>query len=150
MSLKGFSGFLSAGLFQKKFMVGRLIYILLLLVALGACLFLGWAYSHLLDFFPWGSNSAYVIWEPLVLYFILPAFFTVGIITVLTSGKNAPRSNFLFLAVGVLLALPVLLGFDLETDQAGRWAGVLTAMVSALLVLFVMREQILKIVRKQP
>ena len=123
--------------------IGKITYIGLLLMAFGICTFLFYAYAHLLDFFPWGNNNAYVIWEPLVDYFILPSFFAVGVIKVLASSKNtSTRRDLLFLTVGLMLSLPPIIGFDLATDLAGRWTGVITALLSVLLTIYVIYREI--------
>jgi len=123
-------------------MIKRIIYIGFLLAALGICCFLFVAYSDLLDFFPWGDNKAYVVWEPLVIYFILPFFIIFGIVKVLVSKRGDPvLPSLLFLIIAFLLSLPVFIGFVLETDAGGRWTGVLTAILSVFLIVSVIYQE---------
>jgi hypothetical protein len=107
----------------------------ILLPAFAVSLFLLWAYSSLLNFFPWGNGNAYVIWEPLVLYFIVPVLIFVGCLTSLLSKQKAHRIPGLHLLfIGLSFTLPGAIGFDLETDLRGRWGGVLVSIIATVLI----------------
>jgi hypothetical protein len=111
-----------------------LLILLTIFLAFGASAFLSWGYSSLLDFFPWGDNKSYVIWEPLVLYFIVPPLILVGCFLILLSKQR--RNQLLglhLLIIGLSFTLPSVFGFDLETDLKGRWCGVLVAVFATIL-----------------
>lgn len=112
-------------------MILRILNIIVLVGALLACVFLFVGYSSLLTFFPWGDDKAYVIWEPLLVYFIFPGFLVFGIVQLLTFKSNF-KYRYTLLLVGFMLLLPTLLGFDLETDKVGRWSGVITSLIAII------------------
>lgn len=112
-------------------MIFKLLNVSILVGGLLTCIFLFVGYSSLLSFFPWGDDNAYVIWEPLLIYFIFPAFMIFGIVQPLAF-KNHYRHRFIILFIGIMLLLPSWLGFDLATDKPGRWSGVVTAFISTL------------------
>jgi hypothetical protein len=114
-------------------------------LTVGVSLFLLWAYGSLLDFFPWGSNEAYVIWEPLVLYFIVPSFLIIGcIIMLISKSRNLVTIGLHLFLVGLAFTIPSLMGFDLESDLRGRWCGVI---VSITVTVFAVKGIICSIYR---
>lgn len=75
-----------------------------------------------------------MIWEPLVLYFIVPPLIFVGCALILLSKQK--RNQFVglhLLIIGLSFTLPSVLGFDLDTDLKGRWSGVLVAVFATVL-----------------
>lgn len=87
--------------------------------------FLLYAYTTLLDFFPWGDSHAYVVWEPLVIYLILPPMAALACVIIFFSKQQK------FITIGIQLLfiaisfrLPSVFGFDESTDLLGRWVGV--------------------------
>lgn len=113
--------------------ISMILNIVLLVLALLVCCFLFVAYSLLLDFFPWGNGRAYVIWEPLLINFIVPLFFAFGILRFLsTKNDSYILSRCVLLIIALILLTPSWLDFDLETDTPGRWGGVITSLTSAL------------------
>jgi hypothetical protein len=105
-----------------------------LVFAFGASVFLWWGFSSLMDFFPWGDSNSYVIWEPLVLYFIAPPLTLTGCLQILLSGQKKNQLLGLhLLVIGLSFTLPSVFGFDLETDFKGRWCGVSVSTIAILL-----------------
>ena len=115
-------------------MISKILNVIILISALLACIFLFVGYSSLLDFFPWGNDKAYVIWEPLLVYYIIPGFIMSGIVQLLALKGNA-KHRYISMVVGFMLLLPTWLNFDLETDKLGRWSGVVTSFVSILWII---------------
>jgi|GEM_PF-6301471 len=110
----------------------RYLSVVLLFFAMGVSLFLFVAYSSLLDFFPWGSAKAYVIWEPLVLSFVVPALVIIGVLFLLAAkSKFYINLGVHYVLIGLTSTIPSFIGFDLETDVLGRWFGVSVAFISA-------------------
>ena len=120
--------------------------LLALFLAFVVSVFLLWAYTGLLDFFPWGDSNSYVIWEPLVLYFIVPPLILVGCLLILLSKQKGRQLLGLhLLIIGLSFTLPSVFGFDLQTDLKGRWCGVFVSAIAALLT----TTDILKAIKRE-
>ena len=109
----------------------KILNLILVISTILISLFIFWGFSSLLDFFPWGDSKAYVIWEPLLLYFIVPIFVTVGFLFVLLN-KRIRKTGFYIFIIGLLLLLPSFFGFDMGTDLIGRWSGVVIPLLSMI------------------
>ena len=111
--------------------------IITLVISILCSLIIGSFFSMLLDFFPWGDKGAYVIWEPLLLNYIIPYFIVVGILKIFINR----RINFLygkmsfFIAV-FLFAIPSFIGFDLAADFLARWIGVISSLILICIFIF--------------
>ena len=130
-------------------MIVRILNIALLMVVLVVCSFLFIGYSALLDFFPWGSNKSYVIWEPLVIYYIIPGFICVGVLNLFIHKSGDRLSCLIYLIIGLFTTIPVLAGFDLEEDDSGRWLGVLSSVLSIILIINVLSKVVTSIRNKK-
>lgn len=109
----------------------RIINISFLLLTLITNLIISAFYSCLIDIFPWGDSKAYVIWAPLIVYFIIPGFLVASVFRfVLLKEDSGGFWKLSFLIVAILFYVPILVGFDSEADQLGRWLGVLLLLVS--------------------
>lgn len=109
---------------------------ILLVVVQLTCLFIGYLYTSILSFFPWGQTKSYFIWGLLIYNIIIPLVLAAGILRLFF----LPRSKHLFqklsfFIVGILLYLPFGYGFDSETDLWGRWLGVITAIIAIVLLI---------------
>ena len=128
-----------------KLVIKEILSLFVLTIALAVSLFLFWAYSLLLDFFPWGNDKAYVIWEPLVRYFIVPGYLTIGCLVILLSKqRNYAILGFHLLFIGLSFTLPSVFGFDSDTDLKGRWCGVVVSVIAAVLTI----NDILNLIRR--
>ncbi len=108
--------------------------------AIFTCGFIGYAYSAILDFFPWGNASGYVIFGLLIWYWIIPCCFFIGFIRLLLNRKvpiYLPKISFFLM--GVFLYIPFSIGFDDATDLVGRWSGVISALVCIIILIIEFR-----------
>jgi len=114
----------------------EILLLLTLFLAFSVSVFLLWAYTGLLDFFPWGDSDSYVIWEPLVLYFIVPPLVLIGcLIILLSSQRRFLLVGLHLLIIGLSFTLPSVFGFDLRTDLKGRWCGVFVSIIATVLTM---------------
>lgn len=105
-------------------------------LAIFVCAFVGHAYSTRLDFFPWGNASRYLIFGLLIGYFIIPCCLFIGVIRFLINVKqSAYLPKISFFLISLLLYIPLSIGIDDKADVIGRWSGVITALISILLLL---------------
>lgn len=114
----------------------RIINISISIISIFNGLFFSYAFSSLLDFFPWGSRSNYVIWEPLLINYIIPGLILIGVIRLITLKTNNIIFKSLYFSLAFMFYLPISFGFDLETDTFGRWIGVIVSVLSILLATF--------------
>lgn len=113
----------------------RKINIFVSIAVLFICAFFVYAFSTLLDFFPWGNNSSYVIWEPLIIYFIIPLFILLGLVRIIILSTSNVFFNMLYFLIALMLYLPSHFGFDLESDSFGRWIGVISMLIAFILTI---------------
>jgi hypothetical protein len=114
-----------------KVLKNEVIILTVVAIATATNLFLFWAYGGLLDFFPWGDRNAYVIWEPLVLDFIVPSFLAVALLMiVLSKSRSVIVVGAHCLLIGISHMLPIFFDFDLPSDLQGRWTGVIVSVTA--------------------
>jgi len=120
---------------MRKYVIKSNVFLLLLSIFF--CGTIGFFFSTLLDFFPWGSNDAYVIWEPLLVYYLIPCFVLLGFLRLILIRKTRYFfSKITFFIASVLLYIPSFIGFDLPTDIFSRWIGVICPLILILIFLF--------------
>lgn len=109
---------------------------ILLVAILLTCVFVGYLYTSILSFFPWGQTNSYFIWGLLIYNIIIPLVLVVGLLRLFLLPKSKYFfQNLSFFIVGLLLYLPFGYGFDSETDLMGRWLGVITALIAIVLLI---------------
>ena len=110
---------------------------LIIILAIVICLLVFLMFSTLIDFFPWGDNKSYVIWEPLIINFIIPGFIFLGGIRLLIKPKiNSVLGMLSFFITAFILSMPSYFGFDLESDLVGRWIGIVGPMAASTILMF--------------
>jgi membrane-anchored protein YejM (alkaline phosphatase superfamily) len=111
--------------------------ILILVPSMILIAIVGFSFTTILDFFPWGNADAYVVWELLIVRFIIPYFIVTGVVRLLINYlESSIYSKFSFFVVAILLYIPSYIGFDLATDILARWSGVIISVLLLTLLSF--------------
>jgi len=88
-----------------------------------------YAFSTLLDIFPWGDSSSYADWDTLLSNTYIPIFVVIGLLVILLSFisdkyKAIRVTGFYFIGIGLLSGLPSAVLFEEPSNIIGRWLGI--------------------------